>query len=1549
MRPRIAFSPARQFRLERIVDEIQTLDHRMKSSWGLSDSVAGVSESPAKCRQCGATTQLGNGLCLSCTLREGLESDREASRESFEAILAEDEVRDTHWRVGNYEILEEIGRGGMGVIYRARQRHSRRIVALKRMVSYHADSRETLERFRREAEAAASLDHPNILPIYEVGQGEDGLPFFSMKYAVGGSLQKAGPALRNELRECVRLTAKVGRAVQYAHEHGVLHRDLKPGNILLDGHGEPFVTDFGLAKWLDTSTDLTRTLAIFGTPGYIAPEQAKGPAAKLTPAADVYSLGAILFDLFTGRPPFLGEHALAVIQQASEKPAPKLRSIAPTLDRDLETICARCLEREPQTRYRSAGDLATDLERWLEGRPIIARRVSPAVRTWRWLKRNPKLATATATAFCFAAAAAILFVSNYVASPQSGLDSRVPSKKSIAVLPFENLSRDPDNAYFAEGIQDEILTRLAAVRDLKVISRTSTAKYKSKPDNLKKVAQELGVSTILEGSVQKAGDKVRINVQLIKAASDSHLWAETFDRKLTDIFSVESEVAKAIADRLQAKLTGAEEQVIAAKPTDNTEAYNAYLRGLAYSLKTANTTANALNAQKYLREAVRLDPKFALAWALLSYVEARAYRTEFLQPTAALREEARQAAETALALQPNLGEAVLAKGFYHYACLRDYDTAVRYFEQARPLLPNSSRIPESLAYVTRKQGQWDRSESYFNEAERLDPRNVSLLTQHALSYKDRRLFPEALQKLEQILNITPDDVDTIVEKAVIAQAEGDLPRASALLAPLHIEANDSNALETQVYQAILERRPAPMIPRLVDILAKPDPALGYTNGELRFWLGWAQEVSGDHAAQESWRKARYELESYLKEHPEDHVLLGHLALTDAGLGDKVAAFRLAEQAMAAVPIEKDAVSGPTSIEILARVAAQLGEPDRAIAALQKLMTIPYSGALGPGAPLTSALLRLDPMFDALRNDPRFQKLTEPAGIPKEFGTPAEVPEKSIAVLPFENLSRDPDNVFFTDGVQDEILTDLARIADLKVISRTSVMQYKTGAKRNLRQIGNELGVAHVLEGSVQRAGNRVRVNAQLIDARTDAHLWAQTYDRDLADVFAIQSEIAKAIADQLQAKLSPSEKSAIEQPPTTDITAFNLYSHAKNLFLTAFSGANGRADLLQATDLLKQAVVRDPLFFQAFCQLAFNEINIYGVLDHTPAHLAQAEAALQSAARLRPEAGETHLARARNLYWGYLDYDGALRELEIARQSLPGEGWIFSLKGYIARRQGRWEECIGDLERATELDPRNVLTLQQLAITYEQLRRYAEEKSTYERILAFEPNDPVTKSAHAFVELDSKADTRPLREVIDSIRDKNPAALSSVADNWLLCAFAERDAAAARKALIALGENPASLGPIVDVSFNRPFVEGIIARIAKDDAKAQAAFTAARAEQEKTVQAQPSYGPAVCVLGLIDAGLGRKEEALREGRRAIELLPVEKDAINGAAMIKYLAMMAAWAGDKDLACEQLAMAIDKPGPISYGQLKLMPWWDPLRGDPRFERIVEVAKQPVVPK
>ena len=568
---------------------------------------------------------------------------------------------------------------------------------------------------------------------------------------------------------------------------------------------------------------------------------------------------------------------------------------------------------------------------------------------------------------------AILF--GYGRLTRSGNATAIVPEKSIAVLPFENRSEEKANSYFADGIQDEILTRLAKISDLKVISRTSTQHYKSTPGNLREIAKQLGVAHIVEGSVQRSGDTVRVNVQLIKAANDSHLWADTFDRKLTDIFSVESDIAKSIADQLQAKLTGAEQQIVSAKPTNSVKAYDAYLRGLAYTLRASNNPAAALGAQKYFREAARLDPKFALGWAQLSIVDSRNYLTQSIQPTVALREEARLATETALNLQPELGEAILARGSYYYYCLKDYDAAVRYFEQARQLLPNSSRIPESLAYIARKQGQWDRSEAYFAEAQRLDPRNVNLLIQHAINDICHRRFRKALRKLDEALNITPDDLNILVAKAGVAQAEGDLPRASALLAQLHFTAEDIEGPETQAYQAILEGRPASAIPLLKNVLSKPDPALGYFNAVLRFWLGWAQEAAGDKVdAQQTWQQAREELETFLKEQPDNYLLMSNLALVDLGLGDKTAALDLSARAMAVNPVEKDAVTGLIPLEVLARVAARTGDSDRAIATLEKLLSTPYNGALAAGMPLTPALLRLDPMFDPLRNDPRFQKL-----------------------------------------------------------------------------------------------------------------------------------------------------------------------------------------------------------------------------------------------------------------------------------------------------------------------------------------------------------------------------------------------------------------------------------------------------------------------------------------------------------------------------------------------------------------------------------------------
>jgi serine/threonine-protein kinase len=548
------------------------------------------------------------------------------------------------------------------------------------------------------------------------------------------------------------------------------------------------------------------------------------------------------------------------------------------------------------------------------------------------------------------------------------------------------------------------------------------------------------------------------------------------------------------------------------------------------------------------------------------------------------------------------------------------------------------------------------------------------------------------------------------------------------------------------------------------------------------------------------------------------------------------------------------------------------------------------------------------------------------------------PEKSIAVLPFENLSDDKQNSYFADGVQDEILTDLAKVADLKVITRTSVMQYKSGIARNLRQIGQQLGVAHVVEGSVQRSGNRVRVNAQLIDARTDRHLWGQTYDRDLSDVFAIQNEIAKTIADQLQANLSPTEKIAIERLPTSDITAFDLYTRAKNLTLPASFNNAEQKELLEQVDLLIEAIRRDSSFFEAYCLLTWShdQLYFYG-FDHTPARLALADAAIHAALRLRPDAGEAHLARAENLYRGYRDYYGALAQLEVARQTLPNDARIFQLMGFIQRRQGRWQESTRSLERAVDLDPRGTFTLQQMAWHYVYLRHYAQAKPLLARVLAIEPMHVGTEVLLASIDFRWKADPGPLHRMIDSIHSANPAAVPSIVEAWLPSALAERDPGAARDALNALGETSINLGG--DVYFTRAFIEGVIARMTKDEDKARSAFTAARAEQEKIVNAQPNFAPALCALGLIDAALGRKEEALREGRRAVELLPVEKDAEQ--QMVSYLAMIAAWADDKDLACEQLAIAIHQPDPgnLSYGELQLSPFWDPLRGDPRFEKIV----------
>jgi len=933
------------------------------------------------CRKCGAKifSDAPEGVCARCVLKTALGNFPDAAVAGgvdpgrSEPLSVADEngapnneksasAAELLGELGDYDLLEEVGRGGQGVVFRARQKSLNRTVALKVISLGQWASKAHVKRFRREAEAAAGLDHPSIVPIYEVGE-RDGSCYFSMKFIEGGQLDEVVRPKTMPIRQTAELIAKVARTVHYAHEHGILHRDIKPGNILLDDKGEPHLTDFGLARLVETESTVTRTLEVLGTPSYMAPEQAVGNNAQATGATDVYGLGAVLYQLLTGQPPFAGGTTYETIKLLLDTEPRPPRLLNPKVDRDLSTICLKCLEKDPKRRYPSAVALAEDLECWLRHEPIQARHTGIFSRGKKWLRRNPTSALLTASLIALATAAG--------------------------------------------------------------------------------------------------------------------------------------------------------------------------------------------------------------------------------------------------------------------------------------------------------------------------------------------------------------------------------------------------------------------------------------------WIVWKSE--------------------FIRQ------------------------------------------------------------------------------------PVTTG----------------------------------------VAVLPFENLSEQKENAAFADGVQDDILTKLAKIADLKVISRTSVMDYR--GKRNVRQIGNDLRVSHVLEGSVRRTGTRLHLNAQLIDTRTDTHVWVEQYDRDLNDVFAIQSEIAQKVANQLHAKITPAEKVAIESKPTGDLVAFDLYSRANDILLER---RGQLMDFGQTVDLLNRAVARDPSFLDAYCQLAFAHDQLYFEgIDHTPARLAMAKDAIDSAFRLKPDSGEAHFAQAVHLYRGYGDYDGALAELEVARQTLPNNARIFQMMGFIQRRQGHWEDSRRNLERAAELDPRDLETLMDLSSDYARFRRYAEAKGWLTRALAVaEPDDVLMKLALPSGELDVNANTRPLHEAIDSLRATNPAAVrSATAGNWLFCALAERDGAAATQALSALGDK--EIWIVDQVQFNRAFVEGLIARMTNDEQKAQSAFTAARAEQEKIVAAQPDFGPSWCVLGMIDAGLGRKEEALREGRRALELLPVEKDALVGRYLVRYFAVIAAWVGQKDLACEQLAIAVRSPSNVSYGELKLMPWWDPLRGDPRFEKIV----------
>ena len=951
------------------------------------------------CRKCGANilSDAPEGLCARCVLRialgnfhdaavAGADSSAEAAAKAGSAKADRPSLSDTAsaadenrvpnnkraaellGELGDYELLEEVGRGGQGVVFRARQKSLNRIVALKVISLGQWASKAHLKRFRREAEAAAGLEHPGIVPIHEVGE-RDGSCYFSMKFIEGGQVDEVVRRTPMSIRQAVELIAKVARTVHYAHEHGILHRDIKPGNILLDAKGEAHLTDFGLARLIETESTLTRTLEVLGTPSYMAPEQAVGNNAAISSVTDVYGLGAVLYQLLTRQPPFAGGTTYETIKLLLDTEPRPPRLLNPKIDRDLSTICLKCLEKDPTRRYSSALALAGDLERWLKHEPIQARRTGVFARGSKWVRRNPTSALLAASLIALAASAGwIVWKSEFV---------RQPLTSGVAVLPFENLSGDQDNAYFADGIQEEILTRLAKIADLKVISRTSTLHYQNKPRNLREIAQQLGVTNILEGSVQKVADQVRVNVQLINARTDSHLWAEIYDRKFTDILGVESEIAKRIAESLQAKLTDREEQALAVKPTNNPEAYDAYLHGLAFDGRSSITSYSIpspqLKAVGSFERAVQLDPNFALVWARISRADSALY----IGGDDARGDAAKRALENAQKLEPNSPETQLALGWYQYLVLRDKQAAKTTFKRVSKMFPGNSQVPAALGLIAREEGHWDESLAYYEQCLTLDPRNVDRVFIMAWMHGMLRQFPLALKLYDRALDITPTDPDLMADKATIYQAQGNLAQAAKSLSEI-TWTHSSGAFFIKLTQLRLERNHGEAIGLLQARLAQSHFDSPDDKADWEVLLAFFQRLAGDPAsAKITAEQALSTLDQLHRDQPDSSHHVGLLSQAYAVLGEKDLAIKAAERAIMLPPNANDPVSGPGLEENLALIQAMCGENSRAISTLTRLLQMPYNGWwIRELTPVTPALLRLDPVWDPLRGDPAFQKLCE---------------------------------------------------------------------------------------------------------------------------------------------------------------------------------------------------------------------------------------------------------------------------------------------------------------------------------------------------------------------------------------------------------------------------------------------------------------------------------------------------------------------------------------------------------------------------------------------
>jgi serine/threonine protein kinase/Flp pilus assembly protein TadD len=880
---------------------------------------------------------------------------------------------ETLGELGDYELLEVVGRGGQGVVYRAHQKSLNRTVALK-MISVGSWATEAhLKRFRREAEAAASLEHPGIVPIYEVGE-RDGSCYFSMRFVEGGQLDQVIKREPMSIRQAAELISKVARTVHYAHEHGILHRDIKPGNILLDAKGQPLLTDFGLARLVEAESTVTRTKEVMGTPSYMAPEQAMGNNAAVSSATDVYGLGAVLYQLLTGHPPFAGGTTYETIKLVLDTEPRQPRLLNPKIDRELSTICLKCLEKDPKRRYSSALALAEDLEHWLKHEPIQARRTGIFTRGRKWVRRNPSTAVLIALLVALAAGSGVVVWNRVFA---------VPMPKSVAVLPFSNLSKEEQNAYFADGVQDQILTDLSHIADLKVISRTSVMQYKSGvARNLRKIAEELGVAHVVEGSVQRAANKIRVSAQLIDARADVHLWAQTYDRDLADVFAIQSEIAKAIADQLQAKLSPSESHVLASVRTHDTEAYDLFLRG-EYEVHQAESSwaAEAYNrADAFYRQALARDPNFAEAAAALAHSRLL-WHWEISPLAPAELEEVKSFIDRALALAPNLPEAHLALGLLFYFGHRQYEMALTEFNRTLELQPNSALARLACALVYRRRGEWERSLADFQRAQELAPRDARIPRNIGNTYQALRLWKDAERAELRALAIDPHDAPAAAYLlGSRLNGTGDVDSAQRVfddfpeaIKSLNLVGHGNAAsvglvdaiISIPVYLDVMQRR-------FTDAFQALDKEVANNNrAHLQQLVGRValRVLAGQtEAAKSAGEEAQPLLEAKLRERPDDILAMTGLSWVYLALGRNADALRLSRQAADSLSIEKDAMAGPFFQIGVAQIEARGGAPEEAIERLRRLLSMPA------GQVVSIARLKIDPVWDPIRNRPDFQQL-----------------------------------------------------------------------------------------------------------------------------------------------------------------------------------------------------------------------------------------------------------------------------------------------------------------------------------------------------------------------------------------------------------------------------------------------------------------------------------------------------------------------------------------------------------------------------------------------